>query len=608
MQMHFERAGNSANQSTIARLSAFDDMARALVARMKSSPQRIALHDLDQQRSYSYAEAARRIGVIHGLLTRQGIKPGDSVATNFENGPDLAFLILASLTFGTRLALIESQTPSARLKYFLDMVEPHAVFLSTAATADVAVSDGIQQLSMPVDDLAKPDEVRVEDYERYVRPDNEAIVIFSSGTTGNPKGVVHTHGNIVAELDAMIEAYDFVESMQHYMLLPLAHVSGLYRSLLMPFFTGGTIHLRRQFDPQAFWGDIEKQDVEFVQLVPSHVALLNRSKHGPKGDRRLSLRYVGTASGYLPPKEQIAFEDRFGIPVLQGYGLTECTCGIVLNSLDGSIRRPGVAGLPLKVNEIRIVDNSGIEVEQGEVGEVLVKGKNVATRFLGYEGPAFEQGWLKTGDMGRIEEDGNIVLVGRRANIINRGAYKIYALEVEEALATVSGVGEAAIIGVPHPILGQDIVAFVTLDQQIDPAQLLGALRAKISSFKIPSQIIPLEKMPQNRLGKVVKDDLLQIYLGRQIENAAFADEEAVLPRLCQLVADIFATDVASIKANSSRETVAQWDSLGHVQVLAAIEQTFGVRIDEEAAVAAQSVADLAGAIAHAVRNKGQVG
>jgi acyl-CoA synthetase (AMP-forming)/AMP-acid ligase II/acyl carrier protein len=316
----------------------------------------------------------------------------------------------------------------------------------------------------------------------------------------------------------------------------------------------------------------------------------------------LPLKFVGTASGYLPPKEQRAFEERFSIPILQGYGLTECTCGIALNSLDGAIRRPGVAGLPLDVNQIRIVDNAGIEVEEGEVGEVCVKGRNVATKFLGYEGPVFEQGWLKTGDMGRFEADGNIVLVGRRSNIINRGAYKIYALEVEEALASLEQVNEAAVIGVPHPVLGQDIVAFVTSDISLDPAQLIGALRKVISSFKIPTQIVAIEKMPQNKMGKIVKDALLEAYLSRAT-GAGAVHEDDVLPRLCRLVADIFAAKVDTIGAHSSRQTVAQWDSLGHVQVLAAVEQTFGVRVPEEVAAAVQSVGELAGAVGHALRS-----
>ena len=605
MQMPISNATSRQVDSPLGRLSTFESMGHALCARMAGTPHRLAIRDLDGSRTYTYAEIARRVTHLRDLFERSGLKPGDSLATNYENGPGLAILILSSLIFGTRLALIESQTPAAKLKYFLDMVQPKAIFISGATAAEIGLDAGVQWLSAAAS--ASGDDLPEARHAPRTGPGDEAIVIFSSGTTGSPKGVVHTHDNIVAECDAMIEAYDFVESMPHYALLPLAHVSGLYRSLLMPFFTGGTITMRRQFDPQVFWDDLREHKIEFVQLVPSHVALLNRSSAGPQKGHGLPLRFVGTASGYLPPKEQMTFEERFGVPLLQGYGLTECTCGIVLNSLDPAIRRPGVAGLPLKVNEIKIIDNAGIEVERGEVGEVLVRGRNVARRFLGYDGPEFDQGWLKTGDIGRFDEAGNIVLVGRRVSIINRGAYKIYALEIEEALATLPGVNEAAVIGVPDPVLGQDIVAFVTLDRATEPVQLLGALRPKLSSFKIPSQIIPIEKMPQNRLGKVVKDDLLQLYTRRQSERSV-VDESMVMLRLCRLIADIFAADIATIKANSSRDTIAQWDSLGHVQVLAAIEQTFGVRIPDEAAVAAQSVSDLANAIVNALRNNAAKG
>lgn len=585
------------SEASLPPLATYQSMGLAIGARIAATPQRVAINDLDAGRSYTYAEVGQRINGLSDLLKQKGLRPGDSAVTNLDNSSDLIFLLLSTLTSGIRLALIESQTPLARLRHFFNLVNPKAAFLSDAMASEA----GALQCQMPWSGNAgQPDQLRSA-LDPDKDTDREAFVIFSSGTTGEPKGIIHTHGNIIAELNSMIKAYAFRDSMNHSLVLPLAHASGLYRSLIMPLFTGGTVHLRRQFDPGTFWTDIQKQKVDFVQLVPSHVAIINRSPRGPAPGEPLALQFVGTASGYLAPKEQQAFEERFHIPLLQGYGLTECTCGIVLNSRDPAIRRPGVAGLPLDVNEIKVVDSAGIEVEQGEVGEVFVRGKNIARRFVGYDGPEFDEDWMKTGDMGRIEQDGNIVLVGRRVSIINRGAYKIYALEIEEALATLPGVNEAAVIGVPDPVLGQDVVAFVTLDQAVEPAQLLGALRPKLSSFKIPSQIIPIEKMPQNRLGKIVRDELLQLYTRRQSDRSV-VDESMVMLRLCRLIADIFAADVSTIKANSSRDTIAQWDSLGHVQVLAAIEQTFGVRIPDEAAVAAQSVNDLANAIVNALR------
>jgi len=581
----------------IASLATFASMGDAIRTRIALSPEHVAINDLDANKTYTCAEIGRRVDWLCDVLKQKDAGPGDSVITNLDNSSDLIFLIFAALTSGMRLALIESQTPPGRLRHFFDLVRPRATFLSAASAAEA----GPLQCEMPWNQTGASQDQHRPGVKIDPNREREAFVIFSSGTTGDPKGIVHTHGNIIAELDSMIRAHAFRAAMNHYLVLPLAHASGLYRSLIMPFFTGGTVYFRRQFEPRIFWSDVQAREIDFVQLVPSHVAILNRAKDGP--NERLRLQFVGTASGYLSPKEQLAFEQRFRVPILQGYGLTECTCGIVLNSRDSVIRRPGVAGIPLDVNQIKVVDNAGIEVERGEVGEIFVRGKNVATHFLGYQGPEFDSGWMKTGDMGRFDELGNIVLVGRKTNIINRGAYKIYALEIEEALAGVPGVDEAAVIGVPHAVLGQDIVAFVALNRSAEPAQLLGALRPKLSSFKIPSQIIPIDKMPKNRLGKIVKDDLLKIYTERR-NTGGFVDEAAILSRLCRLVADVFATDAANVEADSSRETIAQWDSLGHVQILAAIEQTFGVRMADEAAIAAQSVRDLANAIVHALRTK----
>ncbi len=558
------------------------------------------LKDLDSGRVFSYAELNRHINALRAEFVRLGLRRGDSVATNLDNSPELAILILASLMSGIRLALIEPQTPETQLKFYCSLVEPKAAFFKSDETAAAALAGlALSSVRALSEEAAYADAASAPD----TAVGDEAFVIFSSGTTGSPKGIVHTHENVAAELDSMNKGYAVGPGMQHYLQLTLAHVSGLYRGLLMPICSGGTISLRRGFEPRIFWQDIQNEGIEFVQLVPSHVAMLNRAPDGPSGKLPLRLKFVGTASAYLPPKEQRSFEERFKIPVLQGYGLTECTCGIVLNSLDPAIRRPGVAGLPLDVNEIKIFDSDGIEVDQGEVGELWVRGKNVARRFLGSEGPQFSGDWFKTGDMGRIEKDGNIVLLGRRANVVSRGAYKIYALEVEEAMSSLPNIREAAVIGVPHPVLGQDLVGFVSADRPVDPQELIGALRHKISSFKIPTQIISVEAMPHNHLGKVRKDALLADYEKRLAEHPS-AGEAKVLSRLRELVANIFALDPAAISANSSHETIPQWDSLGHLQVLAGIEQTFWVKISDDAAVKAQTLGDWAKVIDHAIRSR----
>ena len=582
-------------------------MGEVILSRLSLPPQGKFLYDLDHDIRYSYEETGRKISFLVAYLESHGIKRNDSIATNLENCSDLVFLILASLVMSTRLALIEPQTPGNLLTEYIDLVKPNILFIKGETDLDFV---GVPVLSsIPWDTGKAEDSHRLSNDQTFLQHEDEAFVIFSSGTTGDPKGVIHTHSNILHELEAMINAYKFVEKMKHLSILPFTHASGLYRSLLMPFCSGGTVFMRRAFDPQTFWKDIIDKKIEFVQLVPSHIALLNRFPQEVFPYRLKSLQYVGSASARLQPSEQKRFEEHFKVPILQGYGLTEATCGITLNSHHSSVRRPGVVGLPLGVNEIKIVDNAGIEMEVGEVGEIWVRGKNVTSKWLGETGPSFHEDWLRTGDMGRIEDDGNLTVIGRKTNVVNRGAYKIYTIEVENGLLSLPQVDEAAVIGIPHPILGEDLVAFVTPANIESPLQLLGALRKKISSYKVPTRIIPLNEIPKNRMGKVLQENLLQLLHTEEKNNVLLWDQEDITSMIRTIVADIFSLDPSTITPEYSRDDCWQWDSLGHLQILIAIEQTFGLNLsmDMEGAIATRSVSDLSDLVHYLLVGSGRV-
>jgi acyl carrier protein len=287
--------------------------------------------------------------------------------------------------------------------------------------------------------------------------------------------------------------------------------------------------------------------------------------------------------------------------VLQGYGLTETTCGIVLNSLDPAVRRPGVVGFPLEVNEIKLLDTAGLEVERGEVGEVHVRGRNVSTRYLGSITPPIKDGWLRTGDLGRVEDDGNLVLVGRKTGVVHRGAYKIYPTEVEEVLAALPGLREAVVIGVPHPVLGEDLVAFVTPEQGPMPLQLLGRLRQHLPSYKVPSRIIPIAEIPRNAMGKTMRGVLAKRFTDERATTGT--GEDRIATRLARIAAELFGLDAAAVDATFSRDGSAEWDSLGHVRLLAAVEEAFGVTLADEAASSAWTVSELANVVRYALQS-----
>lgn len=582
--------------SCFPELIKFDGLGQAIKSAISFWGERIMLVDLDKGLKISYSEMGYQIGNFAEHFTNHRLTRGDSVATNMENSPDLVTLILSCLTTGIRLSLIEPQVPVSQLERFVELVTPRYIFTADEININISGDIDIILCSKIYDKMTIP----ATEVTPCTKFEDDAVVIFSSGTTGIPKGVIHTHQNIMTELDSMIRAYDAINMRNHQLVLPLAHASGLYRSLLMPIFTGGKISLRRGFDPETFWSDMIKNDIEFVQLVPSHVVMLNRSKSEPQGS--VSLKYIGTASAHLPRKEQLAFEQRFQVPILQGYGLTECTCGITLNSLDTAKRRPGVVGIPLDVNCMKIIDSTGIEVEQGEVGEICVKGPNIATKYLGYDGPDFVEGWLNTHDMGRVEKDGNITLFGRRTNIINRGAYKIYTQEIEEMLMSLPDIQDAAVVGLPHPILGEDLIAFVITKSTSSSFRILGELRSKIASYKIPTRLIYVDAIPKNKMGKVMKDELIKHFHEQQKVSKSYNASE-ILPRLCFLVADIFGLEPDIVGPDFSRIAHSQWDSLGHVQIITAVEHTFGVKLAEQAVFGVQTIEDLVKLIQYSLDN-----
>lgn len=576
----------------------FPAMAEWIDARLASSGDKVFLHDLDQDVAYSYRETAARISAICDRLSALGVGPGDSIASNLANGPELAFVILASLRLGSRLALIEPQVPNARLTKFLALAEAGWIVTENVAnreSRDFGPAMIVESAALTAGD---DNHSSLADLPVSERSDDEAFVIFSSGTSGEPKGIVHTHGNAAHELNGMLSAYRFTEDMRHLSILSMAHVSGLYRSLLMPFCSGGTVMLRRAFNIEVFWRDMAEHRVNFVQLVPSHIAMLNRSEYGPDPRELADLTYIGTASAYLPPSEQLRFEKRFGTPVLQGYGLTETTCGIALNSLDPSVRRPGVAGQPLPVNKIKIADSAGIEVDTGEIGDVLVRGENVTRKWLGDAQPDMVNGWLRTGDLGSLGEDGNLTLVGRKTNVVNRGAFKIYTMEVEGALLSLPEIDDVAVIGVPNTILGEDLIAFVTPATIAAPDGLLSQLRATIASYKVPSLIMPIPEIPRNALGKVQRDQLLEIFQADR-DGSGVSVGEFQIADIQKIVSNSLNIDPSSVGPDFSLEDCPTWDSLEHMKILIAIERHFNLPPQEDAdALAARTISDLAGLVA----------
>jgi acyl-CoA synthetase (AMP-forming)/AMP-acid ligase II len=339
------------------------------------------------------------------------------------------------------------------------------------------------------------------------------LVVFTSGTSGAPKGVLLTRGNLVACATAVAAAQQLTPADRALNALPLAHVNAPVVALLATVLSGGDLVQLRRFDPGQFWRLSFLHSVTWANLVPPLIATLARYPRAVEGSPSASLRFVRSASAPLPVPVLAAFEREFGVAVVESYGISEAASQVTINDPPPGRRVPGAVGTPRGVR-LRLVDEQGAAVAPGEAGEVLVQGPTVMHGYL--DDPeatarALRQGWLHTGDLGVLDHDGVLRLVGRRTELINRGGEKIAPRIVEEALLEHPAVVDAAAVGVPDPIYGEEIKAFVVVREGSSLRER--DLRA-IASARLPLHARPrvweiVPAIPRNAAGKIVRRELV---------------------------------------------------------------------------------------------------
>ncbi|HJY96492.1 MAG TPA: AMP-binding protein, partial [Streptosporangiaceae bacterium] len=291
------------------------------------------------------------------------------------------------------------------------------------------------------------------------------------------------------------------------LVLPLFHVNGIMVSVVSPLLAGGSAFIAERFHAASFWEAVERVRPTFFSAVPTIYALL-ASRPGPQPDVR-SLRFVICGAAPMPRQLIGEFEQRFGVLVVEGYGLSECTVVCTLNPLHG-LRKAGSVGLPMPGIDVGVVDETDQLLPPAQAGEVVVRGPNVMRGYLRRpeeSAQVLRGGWLHTGDVGRFDNDGYLTLVDRVKDLIIRGGENIYPKEIEDVLYAHPAVLEAAVVGQPDPVFGEQPVAFVTLRPGFDavPEDLIEHCRSSLARYKMPREVYIEESLPKNAVGKVAK-------------------------------------------------------------------------------------------------------
>jgi len=350
-----------------------------------------------------------------------------------------------------------------------------------------------------------------DDFRAVERADDDlAVVLYTAGTTGQPKGVALSHANLASNARAAASLYELDREAWALGVLPLSHSYGL-TLMNAGHLLGTRAVLLRWFNPELVLQAIEQYRVQSMSGVPTmYVYLLNL----PDAERfdTSSMRLWGSGAAPLPPEIVEPFEKRFGGRILEGYGLTEASPVVSAHRYSG-VRKLGSVGQPLPGVEVRILDDDDREVPVGEPGEVCVRGPNV---MLGYyrmpeeTARAIRQGWLYTGDVGRLDEDGFLSIVERKKDLIIRGGLNIYPREVEDVLYAHPKIAEAAVVGVRDPVMGEEVLAFAVLKtgERATADEVVAFCQDRLARFKCPKQVRFVEALPKSPIGKVLRKEL----------------------------------------------------------------------------------------------------
>jgi long-chain acyl-CoA synthetase len=469
--------------------------------------------------SLTYGEMNARVDALAKGLTRLGLRHGDLCVSMMPNTPawPLKYYALAKLgaivvpvNFLYRRREIEHIFRDSGARAFVghgEYLEEVMPVLDSLDQVDIRIAEGedLPPGFTPLEELLDES----GDFPTYeTKPDDPWVVMYTSGTTGTPKGAVLTHKNLMSDAVAIagvrhIEPDDIVLSV-----LPLFHCYGQTHSLNISIYLGLTMLMWPRFEPEQVMKAIEEEGGTILYAVPTMVnRLVELAVERPP--RRSSLRFCISGGASLPVEVLHRFEKAFHATIYESYGLTECSPTCVENPF-GRPTRPGSIGLPIPPFKARIVDEQDKDVPRDEVGELLIQGPAVMKGYLNQEEATQETlrgGWLHTGDLARMDEDGYIYIVDRKKELIIRGGYNVYPREIEEVLYAHPDILEVAVLGIPHADLGEEVAAAIVLrpGSRTTAYELRQYVKERVAPYKYPRVIKILDELPKTTTGKIFK-------------------------------------------------------------------------------------------------------
>jgi long-chain acyl-CoA synthetase len=471
----------------------------------------IKLDDVELSYALLDAGAAR----VAGLLRARGVEPGDTVAMMVPNVPYFPVCYYGILRAGAVVVPLNVLNKRREVAFYLKdsgakllfawhgfLEESEAGAAESGSACQPLVPGEFEQLLAG----AEPAEEVVDRSES-----DTAVILYTSGTTGTPKGAELTHSNLLKNCTVASRLFLIGSDAVTLGCLPLFHSFGQTSAMNSTIAAGGTLTLIPRFDPEKALEVIERDRVSVFYGVPT---MYGAMLHAPGHEQRdlSSLRVCGSGGAAMPVELMHAFEREFDCVILEGYGLSETSPVASFNHPDRE-RKPGSIGTPLEGVEMKVVDEDDNELPDGEVGEIVIKGHNVMKGYLGRPeatAEALRGGWFHSGDMARRDPDGYFFIVDRKTDMIIRGGFNVYPREVEEILYEHPAVREAAVLGIPDDEYGEEVAAAVVLKDgaQATAEELSGYVKSQVAAFKYPRKVWFVDDLPKGPTGKILKREI----------------------------------------------------------------------------------------------------
>ena len=470
----------------------------------------------------TFGELPERVGQYRAALVKLGAARGERVMLKTENSPAFVFTYLAILAIGATFVPLNPAYTDAEVSLLVEDADPVLLIHAEQTAVPAAGSDRAARATLNPDGSGSLSDLAASltaDLDLEPATDGDlAAILFTSGTTGRPKGAMLTHDNLSSNVAALYDAWRFSSDDTILHCLPLFHAHGLFVALHLGLYSAATLRMMGKFDAGRVVAGLGEASV-FMGVPTFYTRLLEHPGFTREASAAIRLFVCGSAP--LLPSVFTAFAERTGHRILERYGMTE-TVMITSNAYEQDGRVPGTVGFPLPGVSVRIVDGVRGELPPGEIGEIELAGPNLCAGYWRRPEATAESfhadGFFRTGDTGFKDRSGRISITGRSKDLIISGGFNVYPAEIEMMLAEVPGVVDVAVFGVPHPDFGEAVVAAITTEaDRFDMAAMQAMIADKLARFKQPKAVQVLDEFPRNAMGKILKNEL------RDTNRAMFA-------------------------------------------------------------------------------------